>query len=43
MDEGLRHLVGLKSPGILVVKGTGVTDSGVAAIKQLLPRLTPFR
>ncbi len=41
-DAGLAHLNGLKSLGRLVV-GHGVTDAGVAAIRQALPTIEIIR
>jgi hypothetical protein len=41
-DDGLEYLQGLKSLRVLWLDGTAVTSSGVAKLKQAVPRLLPI-
>ncbi len=42
-DEGLKELAGLKSPKVLGVRGTKVTDKGLDELKKTLSVLKIFR
>jgi hypothetical protein len=42
-DEGLKTLAGLKSLQLLNVRGTRVTDQGVAELQKALPNLKVLR
>jgi hypothetical protein len=42
-DAGLEHLAGLKNLAELHLKGTAVTDKGVAKLKAALPKCSITR
>lgn len=42
-DESLRELANLKSPELLNVRETRVTDAGVAELQKALPKLQVLR